>query len=68
MYILKEDMSKMIRSKFKNTYISNTLGLSATYVSLVLNRHKSIPKRMAYSFTKLISSEYEIEDLFDVVD
>lgn len=67
-YILKEKTAEMIRSKFKNNYIASQLGLSNTYVSLVLHRKRNIPKRVAYAFAKTIDTEAEINDLFDRID
>ena len=66
-YILKDVAAKSIRAKYKNSYISEKLGLSGSYVSLVLNRRRAIPKHVAYSFTKIISSDAEIKDLFEQV-
>ena len=59
-YILKEETAQEIRKKYKNGYISEKLGLSGPYVSLVLHRKRGIPKHVAYSFTKVIDSEKEI--------
>ena len=67
-YILKKDVAEMVNSKFKNSYISNQLNLSGTYVSLIVHRKRTIPKRVAYAFTKLIDTEAEIEDMFELVD
>lgn len=66
-YVLKEDVAVELRAKFKNGYIAQTLGVTPTYVSLILHRKRVIPKYMAYSFTKVIGSELEIEDLFERV-
>ena len=66
-YLLKEDTSKEIVEKYKNKYIAEKVGISVPYVSLILHRHRPIPKRVAYAFTKAINSEYEIEDLFELV-
>ena len=65
-YRLKEDASIEIRKKFKNIYFEQVVGLSKIYVSLILNRHRAIPKRIAYCFTKAIDSNAEIEDYFEV--
>lgn len=66
-YILKEDTSKDIIEKYKNKYIAEKVGISVPYVSLILHRHRPIPKRVAYAFVKAINIEYEIEDLFERV-
>ena len=66
-YLLKKEASEMIRSKVRNKYISEQVGLSMCYVSLIVNRHRPIPKRLAYTFTKVIGLNYEIEDLFEPV-
>ncbi len=66
-YILKENKAEEIREKYKNSYIIEKLGLSGPYVSLILHRRRAITKHIAYSFTKIINSELEIEDLFERV-
>lgn len=66
-YLLKEDKAEEIRNKYKNFYFEKELGISKVYVSLILNRHRKIPKRVAYCFTKAVDSEAEINDYFEVV-
>ena len=66
-YILKEETASLIRRKYRNSYIMETVGLCASYVSQIINRKRRVPKNVAYTFTKAINSEYEIEDLFDRV-
>ena len=65
-YILKEELSNEFKKKYKNQYLVDVIGLSKTYVSLVLNRKRSCPKRVAYAFTKAINKEAEINDFFEV--
>lgn len=64
-YKLKEEIAKEISKTYKNSYISEKIGISSTYTSLIIHRHITIPKRLAYCFAKAINSEYEIEDLFE---
>ncbi len=66
-YLLKEDKASIILMKYKNNYIANKLGLSLGYVSNILHRKKSVSKRTAYSLAKILNTNYEISDLFDVV-
>lgn len=66
-YLLKENASELIKRKYRNTYIIETVGLCASYTSQIINRRRAVPKNVAYTFTKAINSEYEIEDLFDRV-
>ena len=66
-YLLKADTSVKIREKYKNSYISKKTGISNCYVSLIVNRRREVPKRIAYTFTKAIDSELEITDLFEIV-
>lgn len=66
-YLLKEDKAEIIRKKYKNSYIVDTVGLCTSYVSQIMNRKRAVPKNVAYTFTKAINSEYEIEDLFNRV-
>lgn len=66
-YMLKENSANTIKEKFKNSYFVNNMGLSESYVSLIINRRVALPKNTAYMFTKMVNSEYEISDLFDRV-
>ena len=66
-YILKKDTSEIIKKKYRNSYIVETVGLCASYVSQIINRKRAVPKNVAYTFTKAINSELEINDLFDRV-
>lgn len=65
-YKLKEEKAEEIKKKYKNSYFIDNIGISACYVSLVLNRKRDVSKKVAYCFTKLIDSEAEISDFFEV--
>ena len=67
-YILKDEKAKEIREKYKNSYFKEKLDLSDSYTSLILNRRVPIPKSTAYSFSKILDSNYEIKDLFNQVN
>ena len=66
-YMLKKNVAEILRAKYKNGYIASIVGLSDTYVSLIFHRKRTIPKRLAYSFTKAINSEAEINDYFEII-
>jgi hypothetical protein len=63
-YLLKEDIATIINEKYKNSYFAKQLDLSGTYISLIVHRKQTVPKRIAYAFTKLINNEANIEDYF----
>lgn len=65
-YMLKTDIAKDIQEKYKNSYFTNKLGISNTYVSLIVHRKQKAPKRIAYAFTKAIDVNAELEDYFSV--
>ena len=65
-YLLKEELARNIRKKYKNSYFVNELKLSNTYISLIVHRKQPIPKRVAFAFTKLLDVNAEIEDYFDL--
>lgn len=65
-YRLKKDKAEEIKKKFKNSYFIDNIGISKCYVSLILNCKRSASKKVAYCFTKLIDSEAEISDFFEV--
>ncbi len=64
-YILKEKTAEEIKSTYKNSYISEKLDLSGTYISMILHRKKPIARHMAYAFTKVIGTNLEVEDMFE---
>lgn len=66
-YLLKEDLQKQIKKDYRNVDIKKTSGLSLCYISLIINRRRSVQKRVAFAFTKAISVDLEIEDLFERV-
>lgn len=65
-YMLKTDIAKDIQEKYKNSYFTNKLGISNTYVSLIVHRKQKVPRRIAYAFTKAINVNAELEDYFSV--
>lgn len=65
-YILKKELANDIQEKYKNSYFVNKLDLSNTYISLIIHRKQTIPKRVALAFTKTLNVNAEIEDYFDV--
>lgn len=67
-YIIKPETKYMLKDLgLKNRDIANKLGVSQSYVSLVINgkRHNT-SKLMAFAFCKAISTNLEIEDLFNI--
>lgn len=66
-YLMKEEVAEMIKHKYKCTYLAKEIGISLTYLSLILHRKQKIEKRLAYFITKTIDSEKEIEDFFERV-
>ena len=65
-YLLKEEVAKKVRKMYKNMYFSETVGISRSYTSLILNRRRGCPKMVAYTITKAINPEAEINDYFEV--
>lgn len=66
-YMLKENTASLIKKKYRNSYIMETVGLCSSYVSQIINRKRAVPKNVAYVITKAINNDYEIEDLFERV-
>ncbi len=65
-YMIKEEYAKAWKSKYKQGYIADQVGISDTYISLILCRKKACPKRIAYCLTKLVDKDKEITDFFEV--
>ena len=64
MYRIKKEKSEMIKKKYKGTWLAEKLGVSAGYVSQIIN-YKLVSKMIAYCFTKALDENFEIDDVFD---
>lgn len=64
-YMMKDSTIKKIREKYRIEYIANQVGISFTYLSLIINKRKHCSKMVAYAITKTIDSEAEIDELFE---
>ena len=67
-YCLKKDKAQEIKAKYKASYLVQGIGISKSYISLMLNGKKNCPKRIAYCVVKFLDNDAEIEDYFDYVD
>ena len=67
MYLLKEDVANYLKEKYKQEYFAKEIGISGTYMSLIFNRKKTCPKRIAFCITKIMNKDAEIEDYFERV-
>lgn len=66
MYIMKKSVINKIKKYGIVRKLSQTTGYCESYISQVLNRERTIPKKAAYIITKMISSNLEIEDVFEI--
>ena len=64
-YIIKKEVGEVIKKKYKCLYLSKQLGVSQSYLSLLVNGKIHCPKVVAYTFSKILNENYEIEDLFE---
>lgn len=65
MYYFKENVSNLIKKKYKARYIAEESGITETYFSLLLNRKQHCPKRTALTITKILNNKAKIEDYFE---
>lgn len=65
MYLMKENEAKKIKKRFKGVFLAKEVGISPSYISLILDGKKTCPKRTAFCLTKVIDNEAEIEDFFE---
>ena len=65
MFVMKEKEAERIKRKFKGISLAKEVGISPTYVSLILSCKKSCPKRTAFCLTKAIDKDAEIEKFFE---
>ena len=61
MYKIKKEIGRTL----KNKYLVDGLGLSNSYVSLLLNGKKIVPFRTAYAIASYLNKE--VEELFEKV-
>lgn len=68
MYRIKEDKIKDIKRYGTVRKIAEITGLNEGYVSQVLKGTRTVKKKIyAYVITKSIDSNYEIENLFEII-
>lgn len=68
MYRLKEgvyDKIKNLYPDFNVNKFADKVGIRPCFTSLLLNRHRTCSKTTAYCFAKALSSNLEIDDIFD---
>lgn len=65
MYNFKIDKKEEFLSGRTLSYLSQKVGVTKNYLSLILCGKKSCSKPLAYCLVKVISSEYEIDDFFE---
>lgn len=65
MYRFKKELFMNIKINQKN--LANEIGLSRQYINGVINNKYNCRKIVAYAMTKLINSDAEISDYFEMV-
>lgn len=65
MFIFREDKIQEVTSKYKMSGLCKQVGLTAGYLSLVINRKKTCPKKTAYAIVKYFNTDAEIIDYFE---
>ena len=65
MYRFKKELFINIKINQKN--LANGIGLSRQYINGVINNKYNCRKIVAYAMTKLINSDAEISDYFEMV-
>lgn len=64
MYKIKEDIAKIIKEKYKLSYLTKNAGVTRQHIYLILNKDQVCSKVVAYCITKCINANAEIEDYF----
>ncbi len=64
MYQLKEEARKLIKEKYRISYLTEKTGVTRQYISMIVNKKQTCSKTIAYYITKAIDSESEIKDYF----
>ena len=67
-YVIKEGMKEYLhKNKITNRKIARRLGVTEGYISQIVNKKQTkISKLMAYAFVKAVSSDMEIENIFNI--
>ena len=64
MYKFKKEKYEKFISKYKVNGIAEKIGITPTYLSLILNTKKDCKKTVAYCICKAIDSNAKINDYF----
>ena len=64
MYKIKEDVAKIIREKYKLSYLTKNAGVTRQHIYTILNKGQVCSKVVAYCITKCIDKNAEIDDYF----
>lgn len=66
-YLMKEETTKLIKDKYQAKYFCKEVGITSTYMSMIMSRKYHCSKPVAYCLTKLIDNNAELEKFFDKV-
>lgn len=68
-YKFKTDKKDTIKEIVKFKELADLVGVTPSYISCIVNGKKNnISKTLAYCMCKAVNSNYEITDLFDIVE
>lgn len=68
-YIIKDGMKDEIKKQSTFRNIAQKIGVTEGYISQVMNGRKTtISKVLAYAICKAISSNLEIQDVFNIIE
>lgn len=68
-YIIKDGMKDEIKKQSTFRNIAQKIGVTEGYISQVMNGRKTtISKVLAYAICKSISSNLEIQDVFNIIE
>lgn len=66
MFKIKQEVAERIKRKYKIINIAEEVGISISYLSLILTGKRTCPKKTAYCITKWLDEEAEIDKFFEV--
>ena len=64
MYRIMKERGEWIKKRFRVRYIAYAVGVSPSYLSLVLSGKRCCSKSLAYCIVKTVDKESEIRDYF----
>lgn len=69
LYKLKDGMEIYIKEHYTYKELADLIGIDRSYMSQIVNRKRlTISKTIAYAICKALRPDYEIKDIFNIIE